>query len=127
MKVSKRGLWDNIHAKKERIKRGSKEHMRRPGEKGRPTDANFKSASRETIIETIKRVIKDSQAVAELKDALLSKKDMLQNADKKQLYDMIDAIMTKIAKSHGISNQEMHDMWTNKYKEIPDTWIMRGK
>lgn len=75
---------------------------------------------------TFNEYLLEQNAVTELKDALLSKKDMLQNADKKQLYDMIDDIMTKIAKAHGISNQEMHDMWTNKYKEIPDTWIMRG-
>ena len=39
------GLWANIHAKRERIKHGSGEHMRKPGEKGRPTAANFRSAS----------------------------------------------------------------------------------
>ena len=31
------GLWDNIHAKQERIKNGSGEHMRKPGSKGAPT------------------------------------------------------------------------------------------
>ena len=41
----KRGLWDNIHAKRERIKHGSGEHMRRSGEKGRPSAGDFKSAS----------------------------------------------------------------------------------
>lgn len=43
----KRGLWDNIHAKRERIKRGSGERMRKPGSKGAPTDADFKAASEE--------------------------------------------------------------------------------
>jgi Family of unknown function (DUF5824) len=38
------GLWDNIHAKRERIKHGSKEHMRKPGSKGAPSKAAFKSA-----------------------------------------------------------------------------------
>jgi len=33
----KRGLWDNIHAKRERIKNGSGERMRKPGSKGAPT------------------------------------------------------------------------------------------
>ena len=42
--MSKRGLWDNIHAKRKRIKQGSGEHMRRPGEKGRPTSADFKAS-----------------------------------------------------------------------------------
>ena len=41
----KRGLWDNIHAKRERIKNGSGERMRKPGSKGAPTaDALRKSA-----------------------------------------------------------------------------------
>ena len=38
------GLWDNIHAKRERIKKGSGERMRSPGEKGAPTAANLKAA-----------------------------------------------------------------------------------
>tara|TARA_R100000951_G_scaffold29053_4_gene24911 strand:- start:880 stop:1029 length:150 start_codon:yes stop_codon:yes gene_type:complete len=32
-----RGLWDNIHAKRKRIKAGSGEKMRKPGTKGAPT------------------------------------------------------------------------------------------
>jgi hypothetical protein len=38
------GLWDRIHAKRERIKHGSGEHMRKPGSKGAPTAAAFKAA-----------------------------------------------------------------------------------
>ena len=41
------GLWANIHAKRERIKRGSGERMRKPGEKGAPTAADFKAANEE--------------------------------------------------------------------------------
>jgi len=40
----KRGLWDNIHAKQERIKHGSGEHMRKPGSKGAPTAAALKNS-----------------------------------------------------------------------------------
>jgi len=36
------GLWDNIHAKQERIKNGSGEHMRKPGSKGAPTNYDLK-------------------------------------------------------------------------------------
>jgi hypothetical protein len=39
------GLWANIHAKRERIKHGSGERMRKPGSKGSPTAKNFKDAS----------------------------------------------------------------------------------
>lgn len=38
------GLWANIHAKRERIKKGSGERMRKPGSKGAPTAANFRAA-----------------------------------------------------------------------------------
>ena len=37
----KRGLWANIHAKRERIKAGSGERMRKPGAKGAPTKQAF--------------------------------------------------------------------------------------
>ena len=42
----KRGLWDNIHAKQERIKRGSGEHMRKPGSKGAPTAEAFRESAK---------------------------------------------------------------------------------
>ena len=67
---------------------------------------------------------KDGQAVAELKAALLARKDKLQGADSDTVYDTIDKIMTRIAKAHGISGQKIHDMWVKEYGEIPDTWIM---
>jgi len=43
----KRGLWDNIHAKRKRIKAGSGERMRKPGSKGAPTAADFKASQSE--------------------------------------------------------------------------------
>lgn len=45
LEEGKRGLWDNIHAKRKRIKNGSGERMRKPGEKGAPTAADFKAAN----------------------------------------------------------------------------------
>jgi hypothetical protein len=66
----------------------------------------------------------DGGAVAELKTALLAKKDQLQAATDDQVYDIIDRIMTRIAQSYGISGKKLHDMWVDRYKQIPDTWIM---
>lgn len=43
----KNGLWDNIHKKRERIKKGSGERMRRPGEKGAPSAKDLKDAAKE--------------------------------------------------------------------------------
>lgn len=42
----KKGLYANIHAKRERIEAGSKERMRKPGIKGAPTAAAFKAAAK---------------------------------------------------------------------------------
>lgn len=41
----KRGLWDNIHAKRKRIKAGSGERMRKPGSEGAPTADSLKAAA----------------------------------------------------------------------------------
>jgi len=46
MTAAKPGLYANIHAKQERIAKGSKEHMRKPSEPGAPSDANFKKAKK---------------------------------------------------------------------------------
>jgi hypothetical protein len=51
-----KGLWANIHAKRERIKNGSGEHMRKPGSKGAPTaSALKKSAVEEGEVLPLKR------------------------------------------------------------------------
>lgn len=42
----KPGLYANIHAKRERIKKGSGERMRKPGEKGAPTSKDWKDAAK---------------------------------------------------------------------------------
>jgi len=42
----KPGLYANIAAKRERIKAGSGEKMRKPGDKGAPTAAAFKASAK---------------------------------------------------------------------------------
>jgi len=41
-----KGLYANIHSKRERIAAGSKEKMRKPGAKGAPSAADFKAAAK---------------------------------------------------------------------------------
>jgi hypothetical protein len=58
----KRGLWDNIHAKRKRIKAGSGERMRKPGSEGAPTAAALKASQTEEveeIFDLIEDVIED--------------------------------------------------------------------
>ena len=51
MNEGKNGLWANIHAKRQRIKNGSGERMRKPGSKGAPTAADFRAAQNEEVEE----------------------------------------------------------------------------
>jgi hypothetical protein len=44
--MAKSGLYAAIHAKRERIKAGSDEKMRKPGSKGAPTAAAFKASAK---------------------------------------------------------------------------------
>ena len=140
-------LQTAVTTKPSKLKPGSKAAKRRKSfcarmsgnkgplkdEKGRPTP-KVKALRRwncESVEEMVDMIIenmdhaKDNQAVPELKSALLAKKTTLQNASEDDVYDIIDDIMTRIAKSHGISGKKLHDMWVKEYDQIPDTWIMK--
>ncbi len=44
--AKRKGLYENIHAKRRRIAAGSGEKMRKAGTKGAPTKQNFKQAAK---------------------------------------------------------------------------------
>jgi len=46
MATAKTGLYANIHAKQERIARGSKEHMRKPSDHGAPSSEDFEKSKK---------------------------------------------------------------------------------
>ena len=50
-KDSEASLWENIHKKRERIKRGSGEKMRKKGEKGAPTSDQLDKAKKKSKAE----------------------------------------------------------------------------
>lgn len=54
--TQKEGLWDNIRKKRERIKQGSGERMRKPGEKGAPTADALARAKAEDYMRTHKTI-----------------------------------------------------------------------
>ena len=65
-------------------------------------------------------------AVPELKSALEKRKAELNASSDQQVYDKIDKIMTRIANTYDITGQQLHDLWTDRYGEIPDTWIIEN-
>ena len=58
--AKRKGLYANIAAKRNRIKAGSGERMRKVGSKGSPTAANFKRAAK-----TAKKVKKKKKKITE--------------------------------------------------------------
>jgi hypothetical protein len=57
--LMKDGLYANIHAKRERIKKGSGERMKKAGEEGRPTAKDFKESAK-TAKKPRRKVISDA-------------------------------------------------------------------
>jgi len=73
LREGERGLWDNIHAKRKRIKSGSGERMRKPGSPGSLSPQDFKDSMSEDIEElfdliedVIENIAKDNNVDSEV-------------------------------------------------------------
>ena len=79
IKEGNHGLWDNIHAKQERIKAGSGEHMRKPGSKGAPTAAALKASQNEEL-----------EAQFDLIESVVEEMAMLHNLDAEYIWEKFE-------------------------------------
>jgi predicted RNA binding protein YcfA (HicA-like mRNA interferase family) len=61
--IEEAGLWDNIHAKRERIKSGSGERMRKPGSEGAPSEKDLKNSQTNEEVELAEADAKDYHSV----------------------------------------------------------------
>ena len=75
------GLWANIHAKQNRIKNGSGEHMRKPNSKGAPSDSDFRSIN------------------------AAAKKESTEKAELNQQFDIIEAMIESFAEYHNVDSE----------------------
>ena len=66
-KEYKESLWANIHKKRQRIKRGSGERMRKPGEKGAPTADALKRAKGESFTSFLEKAPNTADAMKRYK------------------------------------------------------------
>lgn len=57
--MAKQGLYANIHAKRERIKAGSGEKMRKAGSKGAPTAEAFRESAKTAKPQSRKNMIRE--------------------------------------------------------------------
>jgi len=94
--LEKRGLWDNIHAKRERIKHGSGEHMRKPGSKGAPSAKD----------------LKDSQ-VTEVSAELVGKVNKARTIDKRPSKTEAGAKTLQLAVKKAFIGKNVKEAYTN--------------
>ena len=66
-------LWRNIHNKRERIKRGSGEKMRKKGEKGAPTSEQMKKAKKKKVYAEYEMDLDEYDEVMSLSDLLAAR------------------------------------------------------
>jgi len=92
---SNSSLWENIRKKKERIKRGSKERMRKPGEKGAPTKEQIERAKGEKS----EALTKDQKKKFMRLEKEVSMKDFIKKYGKEKGKAVYYATLTKMAKS----------------------------
>ena len=128
----KKGLWDNIHAKRKRIKAGSGEKMRKPGSKGAPTDADFKAASESVELDEAKwkvsipgvpRVYVDAQSASDVKRDMrkLVKPEHLDDIEIERVQpseikkDFRDRAAAKVNEEHGAGDWGTDEL-TNNFK-----------
>ena len=71
---SQGSLWENIHNKRERIKKGSGEKMRKKGEKGAPTSDQIKKAKKKKTYATVyEMALEEYNQVMHLEDILAAR------------------------------------------------------
>ena len=103
-------LWANIHKKRERIKRGSGEKMRKVGDKGAPTPDQMKRAKGESVIDERKLTDGEKDKLKSLEKDI-SKKDFIDRYGKEEGESIYYATLTKMAKKHA---EEIHEMSIGK-------------
>jgi hypothetical protein len=114
------GLWDNIHAKRKRIKAGSGERMRKPGSKGAPSAQDFKDAS-ESVTEAKKGKIKGADGKAcwdgyRYNGTTNGKDDCVKVEEAEELFDLIEDVIEDIAKENNVDS----DVIWEDLKDISD-------
>lgn len=134
MKEGKRGLWDNIHAKRKRIKAGSGERMRKPGSEGAPTNADFKAASEGVMPTADEPSVKDKKVAQKIRDMMAKEKKPVKE-DSEQIDELSKPTMGRYInkakdsidmasyrqghkEAHGSSSKPLEKKLTKRHKGI---------
>jgi hypothetical protein len=109
--LDENGLWDNIHAKQQRIKNGSGERMRKPGSKGAPTSAALKSAQNEAA-----NMAQQAAIAIAMKKAGKKPK----NEEVEAQFDLIESVVEELALLHNIDPEILWE----KFEEFTDEQLL---
>jgi hypothetical protein len=112
LEEGKRGLWDNIHAKQERIKNGSGEHMRKPGSKGAPTAAALKASQTNEASDWAKQA---ATAIAMKKAGKKPK-----NEEIEAQFDLIEEVVGELAAEHNVDPEVLWE----ELEEVSDEELL---
>ena len=109
--IEEAGLWDNIHAKRERIKKGSGERMRKPGSEGAPSEKDLKNS------QTNEEVVAEAD-----KHSMLGKIQRHQELKNKVDTSFADIGKAQKAGDHSTASKAFrkHERYANL--ERPGTW-----
>jgi Domain of unknown function (DUF6321)/Family of unknown function (DUF5824) len=143
--LDENGLWDNIHAKQQRIKNGSGEHMRKPGSKGAPTSAALKSANeaanfaqqaaiaiamkkagkkpKETNEELKggqKKLDKNHNGVIDGQDFAILRNKKTKNEEVEAQFDLIESVVNELALLHNIDPEVLWE----RFEEFTDEQLL---
>jgi hypothetical protein len=102
----KRGLWDNIHAKRQRIKNGSGESMRKPGSEGAPSAEDLKNSQKSQ-----KKLPQGAEFAAARRKARLASNGRMDE-------EVAGWIAHYNGQKHEIKKHEAKDLWDAKQKAI---------
>ena len=96
-----KGLWANIRAKRERIKNGSGERMRKPGSEGAPSEEILKKT--QAVKEEMSNDDKSSVALR----ALVAKKNLKQSDGKVKSVDFLAKMKNRVKAGENLKKEEV--------------------
>jgi len=119
----KRGLWDNIHAKRKRIENGSGERMRKPGSKGAPTAAALKASQTDEAANMAQQ--------AAIAINMKKRHQKPKNEEVEEIFDLIEDVIEDIAKENNIDSEliweDLEDITDEELLEVAAWQRKEGK
>jgi len=119
----KRGLWDNIHAKRKRIENGSGERMRKPGSKGAPTAAALKASQTDEAANMAQQ--------AAIAINMKKRHQKPKNEEVEEIFDLIENVIEDIAKENNIDSEliweDLEDITDEELLEVAAWQRKEGK